>query len=170
MLIEKMHSGEKMSNEQERAVSVWPYVGYYSLMMVGLTIGFTGIALIFPSMPDNFSHAIGFAIAFGSTSFASYKFVRQNLRLFDRGEYWRITFLSSLVSCGLSLVLGGLAVAGGAMPGSNAFGPLVWIFILLIGGLAAFIVNAAGYSSRMGKSFLKAELARQARTNAETFQ
>jgi hypothetical protein len=159
-----------MDVEQVKSVSVWPYVGFYSLMMVGLTVVFIGIAMIFPSLPDSFGRASGFAITFGSTSFASYKFIKRNLRLFNRDEYWKITLFSSPASCLLSLVLVGLAVAGGAMPGSDTIPPLAWVFILLFAGLVVFGINALGYSSRMGKSFLKAELARQARINTETFQ
>jgi hypothetical protein len=159
-----------MDIEQVKSVSVWPYVGLYTLMMIGLTVVFIGISIIFPSLSDSFSHASGFAIAFGSTSFASYKFIKKNLRLFNRDEYWKITLLSSLTSWLISLLLVGLAVAGGGMPGSNTIPALGWIFILLLGGLLAFSINAAGYSSRMGKSFLKAELARQTRINTETFQ
>ncbi len=159
-----------MNVYQTESVNVWPYVGFYSLMMIGLTVVFIGISTIFPSLPNSVGHASGFAIAFGSTSFASWKFIRRNLRLFNRNEYWKITLLSSLASCLLSLLLVGLAVAGGAMPGSNTIPLLAWVFILLFAGLLAFGINAAGYSSGMGKNFLKAELARQARINAETFQ
>ena len=159
-----------MDVEQVKSVSVWPYVGFYSLMMVGLTVVFIGVAMVFPSLPDSFGHASGFAITFGSTSFASYKFINRNLRLFNRDEYWKITLFSSLASCLLSLMLVGLAVAGGAMPGSDTMPALVWVFVLLFAGLVVFAINALGYSSRMGKNFLKAELARQARVNAETFR
>ena len=159
-----------MDVEQVKSVSVWPYVGFYSLMMVGLTVVFIGVAMVFPSLPDSFGHASGFAITFGSTSFASYKFINRNLRLFNRDEYWKITLFSSLASCLLSLVFLGLAVAGGAMPGSDTIPALGWVFILLFAGLVVFGINAWGYSSRMCKNFLKAELARQARINAETFQ
>ncbi len=155
---------------QVKSVSVWPYVGFYSLMMVGLTAVFIAIAMMFRSLPDSFGNASGFAITFGSNSFASYKFVNRNLRLFNRDEYWKITLLSSLASCLLSLVFVGLAVAGGAMPGSDTMPALVWGFVLLFAGLVVFGINALGYSSRMGKSFLKAELARQARLNTETFR
>ena len=159
-----------MDVEQVKSVSVWPYVGFYCLMMVGLTAVFIGIAMMFPSLPDSFGHASGFAITFGSTSFASYKFVKRNLRLFNRDEYWKITLFSSLASFLLSLVFLGLAVVGGAMPGSGTMPALVWVFILLFAALVVFAINAWGYSSRMGKNFLKAELARQARINAETFR
>ncbi|QND56398.1 hypothetical protein [Mesorhizobium huakuii] len=56
------------------------------------------------------------------------------------------------------------------MPGSDTIPALGWVFILLVAGLVVFGINAWGYSSRMGKNFLKAELARQARINAETFR
>jgi hypothetical protein len=154
---------------QARSVNIWPYVGLYSLMMIGLTTVFVCISAIFPSLPDHFDNASGFAITFGSTSVASYKFIRKNLRLFNRDEYWKIPLFSPLASCLLSLVLGGLALAAGAVPGSDTIPPFAWILILLFAGLLVFGINAAGYSSRMGKSFLKAELARQARINSETF-
>lgn len=47
---------------------------------------------------------------------------------------------------------------------------LVWVLILLFAGLVVFGINALGHSTRIGKSFLKAELARQARINTETFR
>jgi hypothetical protein len=162
--------GDSMTIEQAKSVSVWPYVGLYSLMMIGLTVVFMGILAMFPSFSDSFGKASGFAIAFGSTSFASYKFIKKNLRLFNREEYWKVTFFSSVASCLLSLSLLGLAIAGGAMPESNTIPALGWMFILLFVGLIAFGINAAGYSSGIGKSFLKAELARQTRINAETFK
>ena len=59
---------------------------------------------------------------------------------------------------------------GRAIPGGGAFPPVGWILILLFGGLLIFVSNAAGFSSRIGKSFLKVKLARQARINAETSQ
>ncbi|MER9201108.1 ABZJ_00895 family protein [Mesorhizobium sp. M0933] len=155
---------------QARSVNVWPYVGLYTLMMVGLTVVFMGISVMFPSLPDSFGNASGIAIAFGSTSFVSYKFIRKNLRLFNRDEYWKLTLFSSLASCLLSLILGGLAVAAGVVPGSDAIPLFIWVLILLFAGLIVFGINAAGYSSRMGKSFLKAELVRQARINTETFR
>ena len=37
-----------MDVEQVESVSVWPYVGFYSLMMVGLTVVFVVIAMMFP--------------------------------------------------------------------------------------------------------------------------
>ncbi|MER8956406.1 ABZJ_00895 family protein [Mesorhizobium sp. M0833] len=155
---------------QARSVNVWPYVGVYSLVMMGLTVIFMGISIMFPSLPDSFGNATGIAIAFGSTSFVSYKFIRKNLRLFNRDEYWKITLFSSLTSCLLSLILGGLAFAAGTIPGGDAIPLFVWVFVLLFGGLVVFGINAAGYSSRMGKNFLKAELARQARINTEIFR
>ncbi|CCV15937.1 hypothetical protein [Mesorhizobium sp. STM 4661] len=42
---------------QARSVNVWPYVGLYSLMMIGLTVVFMGISVIFPSLPDSFLKA-----------------------------------------------------------------------------------------------------------------
>lgn len=158
-----------MTVEEVRSVNVWPYVGYYSVMMIGLTVLCMGILIIFPSLEGSFSHASGFAIVFGSTSFAAHQFIRRNLRLFNRSEYWKITLFSSLVSCLVSLLLGGLAIAGGGIPGSDAIRPLVWLVILLITGLVAFGANALGYAI-VGKHFLKAELARQARVNADTFR
>jgi len=158
-----------MDVEQVKSVSVWPYVGFYTLMMIGLTAVFIIFALLFPSLGDSIGKAAGFGISFGSTSFASYKFIRKYLRLFNRPEYWKITLYSTLVSCVLSFLLMGLAVAGGAVPDSDTLPPLVWIFILLLAGLVAFGINAAGYSSSIGKTYLKAELARQARTSSEPF-
>ena len=158
-----------MDVEQVKSVSVWPYVGFYTLMMIGLTAVFIVFALLFPALGDSVGKAVGFGISFGSTSFASYKFIRKNLRLFNRPEYWKITLYSTLVSCLLSFSLMGLAVAGGAFPGGDTLPPLAWIFILLLAGLVAFGINAAGYSSSIGKTYLKAELARQARISSETF-
>lgn len=157
-----------MDSGQVKSVNVWPYVGSYTLMMIGLTVVFIIIALLFPSVGDSLGKAVGFGISFGSTSFASYKFIRKNLRLFNRPEYWKITLYSTLVSCLLSFLLMGLAVAGGAFPGST-LPPFAWIFVLLLAGLVAFGINAAGYSSSIGKAYLKAELARQARISSETF-
>jgi len=159
-----------MDVEKVQSVNVWPYVGFYSLMTISLTVAFMGILFMFPTLTDSFGHASSFVTPFGSTSFASYKFVRRNGRLFNRNEYWKITLFSSLAAYLVSLLLVGLAVAGRAIPGSGAISPVGWVFILLFGGLLIFAFNAAGYSSRMGKSFLKVELARQARINAETFQ
>ena len=161
--------GDSVAVEDVRSVNVWPYVGFYSLMMIGLTVLCMAILIMFPSLAGSFSHASGFVIVFGSTSFATHQFIRRNLRLFNRSEYWRITLFSSLVSCLVSLLLGGLAIAGGGIPGSDAIPPLGWLVILLIAGLVAFGTNALGYAM-VGKHFLKAVLARQARINADTFR
>jgi hypothetical protein len=138
--------------------------------MIGLTVALFGLSIAFPSLPDRFGSAGGFALAFGSTTLVNCRFVRRNLRTFNRDEFWKLSFLSSLVSWLLSMALLGIAMAGGGIPNAGALSPAVWILILLFTWLLAFLVSALGYTSAMSKAFLKAELAKHARIDVETFR
>jgi len=158
-----------MSNRDEPSVSVWPYVGYYTLTTVALTIALGILVVVIPTLSEEFGKAAGFAISFGSANVALYKFIRRNGRLFSRREYWTIVLLSTLAAFLISAPLGWLAIAGDAHDLSSV--PLaVWIGSVLFAFLLTFGLNAAWYSSRFGKTLLKAELARRTRTDTEAFR
>lgn len=67
-----------MSNSDEPSVSVWPYVGYYTLTMVALTVALGILVVVIPTLSKEFGKAAGFAISFGSANVALYKFIRRN--------------------------------------------------------------------------------------------
>ncbi|RVD59854.1 hypothetical protein EN828_07970 [Mesorhizobium sp. M2D.F.Ca.ET.185.01.1.1] len=160
-----------MSNSNEPSVNLWPYVGYYSLTMVALTIALGILVVVIPTLSKEFGKAAGFAISFGSANVALYKFVRRNGRLFNRGEYWTIVLLSTLAAFFISAPLGWLAIAGEAKQHDLSNVPLaVWLGSVLFALLLTFGLNAAWYSSRFGRTLLKAELARRARTDTEAFR
>ena len=160
-----------MTNSDTPSVSIWPYVGYYTLTTVALTIALAAALAFIPSLSNEFGKASGFVISFGSANVALYKFIRRNGRLFDRREYWTIVLLSTLAALLISAPLTGLALAGATAPRNLDSIPLaVWVGALLFGFLLTFGLNAAWYSSRFGKTVLKAELARRARTDTETFR
>ncbi|UDL88635.1 ABZJ_00895 family protein [Mesorhizobium sp. PAMC28654] len=160
-----------MSNGDTRTASVWPCVGYYTLAMVALTITL-GIGLVaIPSLSKDVIRAAGFSINYGSTKVASYKFIKRNGRLFSREEYWIIVLLSTLAACLISAIQGWLALVGGTAPQNLSNVPVaVWVGSSLFAFLLVFGLNAAGYSGRFGRDVLKAELARRARIDTETFR
>ena len=87
-----------MSNSDEPYVNVWPYVGYYTLTMVVLTIALGILVVLIPTLSETIGKAAGFAISFGSANVALYKFIRRNGRLFNRREYWTTVLLSTLAA------------------------------------------------------------------------
>lgn len=158
-----------MSNSDEPSVSVWPYVGYYTLTTVALMVALGILVVVIPTLSKEFGKAAGFAISFGSANVALYKFIRRNGRLFSRREYWTIVLLSTLAAFLISAPLGWLAIAADAHDLSSV--PLaVWVGGVLFAFLLTFGLNAAWYSSRFGKTLLKAELARRTRIDTETFR
>ncbi|RTM03141.1 MAG: hypothetical protein EKK31_18870 [Hyphomicrobiales bacterium] len=160
-----------MSNSDEPSLSVWPYVGYYTLTMVALTVALGVLVVVIPTLSKEFGKAAGFAISFGSANVALYKFVRRNGRLFSRREYWTIVMLSTLAAFLISAPLGWLAIVGETKQNDLSGVPLtVWVGGVLFAFLLTFGLNAAWYSSRFGKTLLKAELARRARTDSEAFR
>ncbi|RWC96615.1 MAG: hypothetical protein EOS32_07755 [Mesorhizobium sp.] len=159
-----------MEIDGAESVNVWPYVGYYILTVTVATIAFAVFLVFVPSMAESLGKASGFAINLASTMFASSKFIRHNGRLFNREEYWKIVSFSTLAACLFSAIQGFLVLEGGARPELSSLPPSALVGIMLFAGLLTFVLNILGYSSRFGKSFLKAELERRARTDAATFR
>ncbi|RAZ88926.1 hypothetical protein DPM33_21085 [Mesorhizobium hawassense] len=162
---------ETMRNSDEPSVNLWPYVGYYTLTMVALTVALGVLVVVTPTLSKEFGKAAGFAISFGSANVALYKFVRRNGRLFNRREYWTIVLLSTLAAFLISAPLGWLAIAGESRSRDlSSVPPAVWVGGALFAFLLTFGLNAAWYSSRFGKTLLKVELARRTRTDTEAFR
>ncbi|MGX8012499.1 ABZJ_00895 family protein [Mesorhizobium sp. ORM8.1] len=160
-----------MSNSDETCANVWPYVGYYALTMVALTIALGVLLVLIPTFSQALGKAAGFAISFGSANVALYKFIRRNGRLFNRREYWTTVLLSTLAAFLISAPLGWLAFSGEAKQHDLSNVPLaVWAGSVLFAFLLTFGLNAAWYSGRFGKTLLKAELARRTRTDTEAFR
>lgn len=91
--------------------------------------------------------------------------------MFSRGEYWQIVLLSTLAAVLISALQGWLALEGGAVPQNLGRVPMaVWVGGSAFAFLLVFGLNAAGYSGRFGRDVLKAELARRARIDTETFR
>ena len=79
--------------------------------------------------------------------------------------------LSTLAAFLISAPLGWLAIVGETKQNDLSGVPLtVWVGGVLFAFLLTFGLNAAWYSSRFGKTLLKAELARRARTDSEAFR
>jgi hypothetical protein len=130
-----------------------------------------GIVGAFPSLPEGFAKASGYAINMVSTMFAYSKFIRNNARLFNREEYWKIVSFSTLAACLLAAVQIFITFgSGGSKENLSNIPPVAWIGILLFAGLLAFVLNVVGYSNRFGNTMLKAELARRTRIDTETFR
>lgn len=160
-----------MRNRDEPSVNVWPYVGYYTFTMVALTIALGILVAIIPKFSGEIGKAAGFAISFGSANVALYKFIRRNGRLFNRREYWTTVLLSTLAAFLISAPLGWLAIIGKAEQHDLSNVPLsVWVGGVLFAFLLTFGLNAGWYSSRFGKTLLKAELARRSRVDTEAFR
>ncbi|MBZ9762162.1 ABZJ_00895 family protein [Mesorhizobium sp. CA8] len=160
-----------MSNSDDTSISVWPYVGYYALTMVALTIALGILVIAVPAFSEVIGKAAGFAISFGSANIALSKFIRRNGRLFIHREYWTIVLLSTLAAFLISAPLGWLAILGEAKRHDLSGVPLaVWVGSVLFAFLLTFGLNAAWYSSRFGKTLLKVELARRARSDTEAFR
>jgi len=158
-----------MEIDGAESVNVWPYVRYYILTMIVATIALAIFLVFVPSLAESFGKASGFAINIASTMFASSKFIKNNGRLFNREEYWKIVSFSTLAACFVSALQGWLVFEGGARPDLSSLPPVALAGILLFTGLLVFVLNILGYSSRFGKTMLKAELARRARIDAATF-
>ena len=163
--------GTDMSNSDEPSVNIWPYVGYYTLTMMALTIAAGILVIAVPKFSTEIGKAAGFAISFGSANVALHKFIRRNGRLFNRREYWTIVLLSTLAAFLISAPLGWLAIAGEEKQHDLSGVPLaVWVGSVLFAFLLTFALNAGWYSRRFGKTMLKAELSRRARTDTEAFR
>jgi uncharacterized membrane protein YhaH (DUF805 family) len=98
-------------------------------------------------------------------------FVRRTGRLLERGEYWRIVTFSTAATLLFSVVAVLFSIAIGATTEDLSGIPAwIWIMFLVIGGLFGFCLNAAGFSNRFGKTFLKVNRAKQTQIDTEPFR
>ncbi|MER8416963.1 ABZJ_00895 family protein [Mesorhizobium sp. M1329] len=161
-----------MNIDRVKSVNIWPYVGYYILTTIVVTIAFAVLFALVPSPPEGLAKASGYAINIAATMFTYSKFIRNNVRLFNRNEYWKIVSFSTLAACLIAAVqiLITFGSRGGGQENYGSIPPVAWIGILLFASILVFVLNIAGYSNRFGNTMLKAELARRTRIDAETFR
>lgn len=160
-----------MAAETTKPANVWPCVGIYIVTTMILTAIWAAVGYVAPDLVEKANTAASFVMIFASTLAAYSVFIRRNGRLFDRSEYWKVVFLSTVATVLFSAVMMLFSIAAGAAPGSASDVPAkIWIILLTIGTIFGLCVNAIGFSSRFGKTLLKAHSKRQAQLDTEPFR
>ncbi|MDX8454361.1 ABZJ_00895 family protein [Mesorhizobium sp. VK9D] len=167
-----------MTTETAKPANVWPYVGIYIATTIILTaiwvmVGYLAPALVelAPTLVEKAKTAASFVTIFASTLSAYSIFIRRNGRLFDRGEYWRVVLLSTAATLLFSAIMMLFSITVRTAPGSvNDVPARIWIILLIIGAIFGLCVNAIGFSSRFGKTLLKAHSKRQTQLDTEPFR
>jgi len=153
------------------STNILPYVGIYFLATVGLSLTWATFVYFVPLAEKSANTAVNGAILFASTYLTYAIFISRNGRLLERGEYWKLVALSTAASLVYSVLSLLFFSAIGAIPGNlRSISPAIWVLVLAIGLIFVFLLNAAGFSDRFGRTMLKANRARQTRIDTETFR
>ena len=156
-----------MAIDQHNSPNLWPYVGFYFLMTAILSLAWFGFGYLVPSALEKANVAVNVGIVFVSTSTVYTAFIRRHGRLFARSEYWKMVSYSTLASLLFSTVSVLFFMAIGA---AGSLSPGMWLLVLAIGLAFVFVLNAAGFSNRFGKTILKAHSKRQIQLDTEPFR
>ncbi|WP_296744140.1 ABZJ_00895 family protein [Mesorhizobium sp.] len=159
-----------MEIDRVESTNPWPYVGIYFLATVGFSLSWGVFSYFVPSAGKSANTAVNVAIVFASTYSTYAVFVSRKGRLLERGEYWKLVSLCTAASLAYSVVSLTFFLAIGAIPGWAGMNAAFWVVVLAIGLISAFLLNAVGFSDRFGRAMLKANRARQARIDTETFR
>ncbi|MGX5803853.1 ABZJ_00895 family protein [Bradyrhizobium sp. Arg314] len=160
-----------MATETAKPANVWPYVGIYIATTIILTAIWAMVGYLAPTLVEKAKTAASFVTIFASTLSAYSIFIRRNGRLFDRGEYWRVVLLSTAATLLFSAIMMLFSITVRTAPGSvNDVPARIWIILLIIGAIFGLCVNAIGFSSRFGKTLLKAHSKRQTQLDTEPFR
>ncbi len=160
-----------MAAETAKPTNVWPCVGIYIATTIILAAIWAAVGYMAPALVEKANTGASFVMIFASTLAGYSAFIGRNGRLFNRSEYWKVVFLSTAATLLLSAVMMLFSIAVGAAPRNvNNVPARIWIILLIIGAIFGLCVNAIGFSSRLGKTLLKAHSRRQTQLDTEPFQ